>query len=339
MPSILRSLSCGTLGNRRRRPTSYTTTAQPTAAAAAADKKNEVENFWDIDGYQAVIDRLNDGYDVCENLTDMINDRAKVEEDYVKSLRQWQKKWTEFLNTKSKEYGTVKIACQSMLQTAEKFAEYHTTLENKLIDKTKSPVTEIRNWLKVNYQKSHVHFKKRNEFDDAFVYAQKPWADYHKKLKKLEKDYHTAVKEAIDATQQADKAQVNPNKSEDQRRNSRKEADMLMDTQKKTQQKYEDFLKTAEQFKKNYLEDMKRVYEKIDEFEKSRMLFIKGVYTQVRTCFMESCYDQKIKEAIFKDFADKINQVDPVKDLKWWSDNYGAGMTPIWPTFVPYKSS
>jgi hypothetical protein len=338
MSKLLRSLSCGTI--RRRPPTNYKIDEPTTKAAAAtsSSKKEDEFNFWDIDGYGSTLDRCNDGNDLCENLIEMLNDRAKVEENYAKSLLQWQKKWTDFMNKESKEYGSSKVACLSMLQTSEKIAEYHTELQASIIDKSKSPIAEIKSWMKKNYSKDHIHFKKRNEFDEQFMYAQKPWSDYFKELKKTESKYHNSVKESSKMDQDAKKAEKNPKVKEEERAKMRKEADQYLTLQKKELKKYEDQLKLAEKFKQNYLDDMKKVFERTQDFELLRMQFFKEIYSQFKACVVNSnIYDGKVKEVIFKDFNDKVGKMDPSKDVKWWSDNYGAGMSPQWPSFVEFK--
>ena len=338
MSKLIRALSCGTM--RRRPPTNYTMEeTNITQAAKTSSKKEEGYNFWDIDGFEAVIDRCNDGNELCENLIEMINERAKVEESYAKSLTSWQKKWTEFLNKESKEYGTTKVACLSMLQTAEKIADYHTSIQISLINKSNSPISEIKYWLKVNYAKEHIHFKKRNEFFEQFKYAQKQWAEYFKELKKTEKDYHNSVKEAVKSEQEKNKAEKNPNVKEEEKVKFRRSVEKHESEQKKSRSKYENQLKIADSFKKNYVDDMKRVFDRTQDFEKLRMEFFKKIYKQFQECFTKSSvYDEKAKDAIFKDLKEKLDKLEPSKDVEWWSNKFGAGMTPVWPTFVEYSA-
>lgn len=336
MSKLVRALSCGTV--RRRPPSTYETEEKKTVASTSSKKDDY--NFWQIDGYEAALDRCNDGNELCEDLISMINERAKVEENYSKALLEWQAKWTTHLKTKSKEYGTTKEACQGMLDTAQKLSDYHLSLQASLIDKTKSPVAEIKNWMKQHYAKAHIHFKKRNEFLEQFKYAQKPWAEYYEELKKSEKHYHSSVKDSIKTDQEAKSAEKNPRTKEEDRSKLRKEAEKSTSLQAKERSKYENQLKIADKFKQNYLEDMKRVFDRTQAFEISRMEFFKQIYQEFKGCFAKSAlYDAKAKDAIFNEFTDKTTKMDPKKDTSWWSDNYGAGMMPEWPSFTEYKSN
>ncbi len=231
----MRALSCGTLGGKKR-------TNAPYLKSNTNSDGSETGNFWDIDGYETVLERLNNGNQICNDLIEIIEDRASVEENYSKALKHWEKKWSDYLaSNKSKEYQSSKEACYALLRTGTKTAEFHSALNKRLIDKNASPIADIREWLRKNYQKAHIHFKKRNEFDELFKDAQKQWIQYFKQLKKFEKgmnrhylkivffpfnrytramrfecfqDYHNAVKARILANEKANQAQKNPNKTE-----------------------------------------------------------------------------------------------------------------------------
>lgn len=55
----------------------------------------------------------------------MINERAEIEETYAKSLKEWHKKYTNHLRTKSDEYETSKDAWQAFANTGNLTAEIH----------------------------------------------------------------------------------------------------------------------------------------------------------------------------------------------------------------------
>jgi hypothetical protein len=156
------------------------------------------DNFWDIDGFEVALERVNNGNTICHDLIGIIEDRAAIEQNYSKALKSWEKKWTDYLkSSKSKEYQSSKDACYKMLETGTKTAEFHLKLEKRLIDKNDSPIAEINSWLKKNYQKSHIHFKKRNEFDQQFKHAQKQWHQYLEQLKRFEKGTDLIDRECI----------------------------------------------------------------------------------------------------------------------------------------------
>ena len=330
MSKIMRSLSCGTM---RRAPKNYNL-EEPTAS----NNKEKINNFWEIGGYEVVLDRCNDGNEICENIISMIKERAQVEENYSKSLIEWQRKWTEFLKKESKEYGTTKDACQGMIDTAEKIAKKHSDLQFSLTDETKSPVAEIKLWMKQNYSKSHIHFKKRNEFLEQFKYAQKPWADFFEELKKAEKHYHNSVKESRKSDKEANDADKNPKVKDSERTKLRKEAENKKASEAKELKQYKNKLELAPKFQPSYLQDMNTVFERTQAFEISRMDFFKEIYKQFKSCFDNAAlYDPKVKDELFKEFTDKATKMDPKKDVTAWSQRYGPGMKPEWPTFVEYS--
>lgn len=326
----MRSLSCGTM--RRRAPKNYNLEETTTS------NKEKINNFWEIEGYEVVLDRCNDGNEICENLISMIKERAQVEENYSKSLVDWQNKWTEFLKKESKEYGSAKDACQGMLDTAEKIARKHSQLQFSLIDETKSPVAEIKLWMKQYYSKSHVHFKKRNEFLEQFKYAQKPWADFCEELKKAEKHYHNSVKDSRKSEKEANEADKNPKVKDSERSKLKKEAANKKESEAKELKQYKNKLDLAPKFQPNYLQEMKTVFERTQAFEILRKEFCKDIYKQFKSCFVNAAlYEGNVKEELFKEFTDKTTKMDSNKDVTAWSQRYGPGMEPQWPTFVEYS--
>lgn len=80
------------------------------------DSTPEGESFWDLGNYKYVLRRCDNGSKLSTELADMITERAKLEESYAKSLRQWAKKWNEHLDNESVEYGTTKDAWYAFLE-------------------------------------------------------------------------------------------------------------------------------------------------------------------------------------------------------------------------------
>lgn len=50
-------------------------------------------SFWDINGYNETVKRVEHGNRLCEELMQLVQDRADLEKHYAKSLRAWTKKW------------------------------------------------------------------------------------------------------------------------------------------------------------------------------------------------------------------------------------------------------
>jgi protein kinase C and casein kinase substrate in neurons protein len=63
----------------------------------ATNGSNEIsianECFWEIDGFKRTVRRTEDGMQQCSELMKLIQERADIEKEYAKRLRDWSKKW------------------------------------------------------------------------------------------------------------------------------------------------------------------------------------------------------------------------------------------------------
>ena len=123
----------------------------------------ESSNFWEVGHYKKVIERCDNGHKLANDLKDMLTERAKIEEAYANSLKQFHKKWTEHLRSKScKEYETGKDSWQAFLNTANKCSEIHLDISKRIISK---PVVRVKEWDKKNYEKKMFSFKVTSDFE------------------------------------------------------------------------------------------------------------------------------------------------------------------------------
>lgn len=83
------------------------------------------ESFWDIGNYKYVLKRCDNGNKLSGELSDMISERAKLEEAYAKSIKQWSKKWSDHLNNESTEYESTKDAWYAFLEAGNQTADIH----------------------------------------------------------------------------------------------------------------------------------------------------------------------------------------------------------------------
>jgi hypothetical protein len=292
-------------------------------------------NFWEIDGYTNAIDRCNQGHTLTTNVISMFTERAQIEEEYAKKLKDWQDKWHEKVDS-SAEYKSTKNCIQSCLNTGTKVAEIHLSLAAKLTEKVKSPIAELKKWLDSNYEVSYINYKKAKEFNKSFEHAQEPWKEYLAKLKKFENEYHGSVKNSIESENSAKKVETNQSKTQDQKREARQQAEIAVSNQKIAKSRYEEHLKSMDVFKTSYLEDMKHVFAKTQTFEKERIEYTKVILNKLNDCFLNFFEDAKYKE-IFKLAGVDIGNINADEDLKWWSKIYGVDMIPIWPTFQEFN--
>ena len=71
---------------------------------------------------KVALKRCDNGAKLANDLSDMISERAKIEDNYGKSLKQWRNKWSIQLNSETnEEYGeTMKAAWLALLEAASK---------------------------------------------------------------------------------------------------------------------------------------------------------------------------------------------------------------------------
>lgn len=56
------------------------------------------ESFWEVGKYVRTVDRVDNGFKLCDNLRALIKSRSEIEKGYSRQLTQWAKKWNDFLD-------------------------------------------------------------------------------------------------------------------------------------------------------------------------------------------------------------------------------------------------
>ncbi|VDI02071.1 protein kinase C and casein kinase substrate in neurons protein [Mytilus galloprovincialis] len=289
------------------------------------------DSFWEIGKYSRTVKRCDNGYKLCDNLRQLIEQRAEIEKGYSKNLLGWTKKWNDFLD-KGPEYGTTQAMWRGLLEESNSTAELHTVVAENLMQKV---YQGIKSWQKENYHKSMMHYKETKEFDDGFKKAQKPWEKKYTKVMSNRKDYHNACK--------AEKSTAN------QVNNMRSDDSVALDTKKKMEErlskcqqevaglkdKYEASLNDINNYNAKYIEDMTEIFQKCQEFEKKRIEFFKSTFYDIHQCLDLSVVPQFPQ--IYTDLHNVIGKTDSDQDLRWWSNNNGSDMAMNWPQFEEYS--
>lgn len=55
------------------------------------------DSFWEPGNYKRTTKRIEDGYKLCNDLIQLMQERADIEKAYAKSLKGWAKKWNELI--------------------------------------------------------------------------------------------------------------------------------------------------------------------------------------------------------------------------------------------------
>ena len=149
------------------------------------------DSFWEINQYKRVVKRIEDGYKLSNDLMQMVSERAHIEKMYAKSLKQWSKKWNEYLE-KCPEYGTMKATWSSMTNESNNISEMHLKVYDEIEE---GLLTDVKAWQKSNYPKNLMNtLKTVKQFEDEFAKAQKTWAKKYTAVEKSKKEYHSQCK-------------------------------------------------------------------------------------------------------------------------------------------------
>ncbi|CAF0962959.1 unnamed protein product [Brachionus calyciflorus] len=290
------------------------------------------DSFWEIGHYKRTVKRCEDGYKLCNDIVQMISERADLEKAYSKSLKAWSKKWTDYLQ-KGSEYGTMKNTWLASLNEADKLSEIHLTTHNALNDELNR---EIKDWQKHNYPKTIVNqLKIIKEYDEDFKKAQKPWSKKYLLVEKTKKEYHSAYKSFQSARVHCQNSQLDPQISSEQRKKLEDKVEKYKKEVEITKSKYQQALDDINSYNSRYIEDMNNVYKKCDLFEKERLDFFIQKFHKLQSHL--NIYEKMNVAEIYNEFMRVIKSTNPERDLANWSKEYGSGMPMNWPTFEEYS--
>ncbi|CAF0845862.1 unnamed protein product [Brachionus calyciflorus] len=294
---------------------------------------NEDISFWDIGNYKYTLTRCDNGHTLGAELAEMLSDRAKLEEEYAKSLKNWSKKWNNHLNKESTECEATKTGWKALLDIAEKSADVHLDMCKTLINR---PVLKIKDWLKIRYEKSIINYKQTKEFENEFETAEKSWLVLNEKLRKYKKEYFDSIKDTKQSEETAKMAQSNPKYTLEQRSKLEEKVKRCKEEQERALKLYKDTLIELDLYKPRHIAKMTEVFEKTQNFEQERILFFKRTFSECQEILQNHHVNERFDE-IFEEALQNINSVNPEDDLNWWSKHFGVETKPNWPVFEEYN--
>ncbi|XP_018045104.1 PREDICTED: protein kinase C and casein kinase substrate in neurons protein 1 isoform X3 [Atta colombica] len=295
------------------------------------------DSFWEPGNYKRTTRRIEDGHKLCDSLIALVQERAEIEKNYAKALKNWSKNWNDKIE-KGPEYGTTEAAWKGVLVESDRLCDLHLRVKENLCNDI---VQQVKTWQKDTYHKSMMTLKERKEMEDSFKKAQKPWAKLLQKVEKAKAEYHNSCKTERTAANMERNASADSSLSPDQMargsENVKKMQDRVQKTKEEVQkakEKYEASLQEINQYNPKYMEDMTQVFEKCQEMEAQRLQFFKDVLFGIHKCLNIS--QDPVLPQIYEEFYHTINNADHEKDLKWWSNNHGVNMAMNWPQFEEY---
>lgn len=289
------------------------------------------ESFWEIGKYNRTVKRIENGSKLCDSLRQLIETRSDIEKSYAKQLSQWSRKWTDFLD-KGPEYGTTQAAWRSVLTEADKLCELHTEVAEKLMTNV---YLQIKQWNKENYHKTMINFRESKDKEDNFKRAQKPWMKRYQKVVLAKKEYHAACKQEKSTANQENNAKGDPSVPVEQVKKLGEKLQKCHVDVESAREKYTTALHDLNGYNPKYIEEMTFVFNECQEMERKRLMFFKQMLFGIHHC-LDLSQDHRFAE-IYRQFYQQINCADCEKDLRWWSNIYGAGMSMNWPEFEEYS--
>ncbi|KAH0946689.1 hypothetical protein HN011_008671 [Eciton burchellii] len=288
------------------------------------------DSFWEPGNYKRTTRRIEDGHKLCDSLIALVQERAEIEKNYAKALKNWSKNWNDKIE-KGPEYGTTEAAWKGVLVESDRLCDLHLRVKENLCNDI---VQQVKTWQKDAYHKSMMTLKERKEMEDAFKKAQKPWAKLLQKVEKAKSEYHNSCKTERTAANMERNASADSSLSPDQVKKMQDRVQKTKEEVQKAKEKYEAALQEINQYNPKYMEDMTQVFEKCQEMEAQRLQFFKDVLFGIHKCLNIS--QDPVLPQIYEEFYHTINNADHEKDLKWWSNNHGVNMAMNWPQFEDY---
>jgi hypothetical protein len=154
--------------------------------------ETQSDSFWDIGQFKRTVKRTEDGYTLCNDLMEMLSERAILEKNYSQSLNTWANKWNQYLQT-TPEYGSAKATWSSLTTVAHSLSEIHLKMHEAIEEKL---ISDVQAWQKQTYQTTKMNnLKIAKQYEEEFTKAQKPWTEKYLEFEKAKKEYHSQCKQ------------------------------------------------------------------------------------------------------------------------------------------------
>ncbi|KAM8756470.1 protein kinase C and casein kinase substrate in neurons protein 1 isoform 1-T3 [Acanthopagrus schlegelii] len=298
----------------------------------SAMQEETTDSFWEVGNYKRTVKRIDDGHRLCSDLMNCIQERAKIEKAYAQQLTEWSKRWRQLVD-RGPQYGTVERAWMGMMTEAEKVSELHQDVKNNLMNED---FEKVKNWQKDLYHKQMMGgFKETKEAEEGFKKAQKPWAKKLKELEAAKKSYHMACKEEKLASIREANSKGEASVTADQQKKLHEKMDKCKQDSQKAKEKYEKALDELSKCTPNYMENMEQVFDQCQQFEEKRLSFLREVLLDVKR-HLNLTEDQSYA-TVYRELERTITSASAQEDLKWFSSTHGPGMHMNWPQFEEYN--
>ncbi|CAH8447596.1 unnamed protein product [Schistosoma turkestanicum] len=298
------------------------------------DQNSSNASFWECREYHRTVKRVDAANKLCNELCLMIQERAELEKAYSSNLKKWSSRWLSFLDS-GLEYGSGSSPWKGLCKEAEAISNVHQSVRNILIDEIQ---TGVKQWQKERFHKSSLPpqtLKETKQFEQDFEMAQKQWSKRLKKVHTTKKEYYQACKTERSLQVQVQNAKSDPSGTVEQ---LKKAQEKLAKTEKDVQRfrnAYTMALADLDNESARYVEEMTKVFNRTQDFERERLDFFKTTFNNLHNA-LNVCAKVDY-DSIYDELAKNISQCNIEADLQLWSSNHGVDMPFIVPRFEEYS--
>ncbi|KAK2889607.1 hypothetical protein Q8A67_014982 [Cirrhinus molitorella] len=290
------------------------------------------DSFWEVGNYKRTVKRIEDGHRLCNDMMSCIQERAKIEKSYAQQLTDWSKRWRQLVE-RGPQYGTLERAWVALMTEAEKVSDLHQEVKNNLVNED---LEKVKNWQKEAYHKQMMGgFKETKEAEEGFRKAQKPWAKKLKELETAKKTYHMSCKEEKIASTREANSKGEASVTSDQQKKLQEKLDKCKNDVQKAKEKYEKSLDELSKCTPQYMENMEVVFEQCQQFEEKRLNFLREVLVDIKRHL--NLTESQSYATVYRELERTIASASAQEDLKWFSNVHGPGMHMNWPQFEEFN--
>ncbi|PWA21940.1 hypothetical protein CCH79_00015642 [Gambusia affinis] len=172
------------------------------------------QSFWMPGNYARTVQRTDQSFQACNDVTACFLERAKVEKLYAQQLSQWSSKWKAIMDSRP-VYGSLMRAWQCFFASTERLAALHSSISQSLVAEEGE---RVKTWQKETFPKKlFCGFKESYDNKTSFSRAQKPWSKKLTKLEKVRLAYHKACQKEQAALEKEKQVNDNPALSEEKK--------------------------------------------------------------------------------------------------------------------------
>lgn len=277
-----------------------------------------VDAFWGTDylstqGFDNIVSRLQDGRKMCKDVMDFIKNRAKIEEDYAKSLLNLAKKAGG-----ATEHGTLRDSWETLRCKTEQTAQLHTDMQQALLDQ----VTRLN-------QLSEQQKEKRKTVEDGVKKQQTLKNNMYKKTMDLKRTYEMKCQEY----EKAQKAFDTPQTQQKELEKNRVKKDKAKIAADQADAAYHSSVQSLENARQQWEKEMEKACEEFQCLEEERIQHLRNelwIHTNISS---QTCVDiDELNEEVRK----SLEKCDIDEDIRKFIDEKNTGSER--PASIKYES-